>query len=104
VGGHGGDSGGGAPDRLHHGALSLPEHVHIAGKSWFPLSVTLCMLHRLQKTHRCAQKKQFQLKSECPKRNSVIIVMSEKTLRAAFHNKNITGILLHEAFGGVNHL
>ena len=32
VGGDGGDRGGGAADRLHHGALSLPEHVHIAGK------------------------------------------------------------------------
>lgn len=39
VGGDGGHSGGGAADRLHHGALSLPEHVHIAGKSWFPLTV-----------------------------------------------------------------
>lgn len=30
--GDGGDSGGGVADCLHHGALSLPEHVHIAGK------------------------------------------------------------------------
>lgn len=32
VGGDGGAGGGGAPDRLHHRALPLPEHVHLAGK------------------------------------------------------------------------
>lgn len=34
VGGDGGVSGGGAANRLHDGALPLPEHVHITGKSW----------------------------------------------------------------------
>ena len=43
VGGDGGDSGGGAADRLHHGALCLPEHVHIGGKSKFPLAFLLSL-------------------------------------------------------------
>lgn len=32
VGGDGGDCGGGTADRLHDGALCLPEYVHITGK------------------------------------------------------------------------
>lgn len=43
VAGHGGDRGGGAADRLHHRALSLPEHVHITGKSRFTLTF-ICVL------------------------------------------------------------
>lgn len=39
VGGDGGDRGGSSADCLHHGALCLPEHVHIGGKSWFPVDL-----------------------------------------------------------------
>lgn len=36
--GHGGDRGGGPADCVHHWALCLPEHVHLTGRSRFPLA------------------------------------------------------------------